>query len=91
MCGDFDKPVDSYLPNELGIYDMSGHVREWVLDWYGSYNDAYQVHPTGPTEKCHQVRSFHLTALLLCGSGWMPVKPILPENCFLNGNSISFD
>lgn len=31
-------------PNELGIYDMSGNIQEWVADWY--HNDYYKSSPS---------------------------------------------
>ena len=34
--------------NELGIYDMSGNVYEWVNDWYARYTADPQVNPQGP-------------------------------------------
>ncbi|MDR0687484.1 MAG: formylglycine-generating enzyme family protein, partial [Prevotellaceae bacterium] len=40
-------PVGSKLPNELGIYDMSGNVDEWCSDWYGSYPASAQQDPMG--------------------------------------------
>jgi formylglycine-generating enzyme required for sulfatase activity len=48
------KRVGSYPPTSFGLYDMSGNVWQWTLDWYRP--DTYQLdqargvvsNPTGP-------------------------------------------
>ena len=43
-------PVDSLVPNPLGIYNLAGNATDWVNDWYDK--DYYRVspllNPTGP-------------------------------------------
>ena len=52
--GNQTHPVATKVPNELGIYDMSGNVWEWCSDCFGDYTSYSQTNPTGPQSGlCH--------------------------------------
>lgn len=45
--GEWKHPVGRKLPNELGLYDMTGNVSEWCQDIYGPYTLSTQPDPCG--------------------------------------------
>ena len=46
--GGVRQDVKTLLPNELGLYDMSGNSMEFVLDYYNPYTDEDVTDPVSP-------------------------------------------
>ncbi|MCE0760993.1 formylglycine-generating enzyme family protein [Marinobacter sp. G11] len=53
------RPVGSYPPNPLGLYDMTGNVAEWTQDWFQEdyYRYAPYDNPRGPEAPSSQGES----------------------------------
>jgi formylglycine-generating enzyme required for sulfatase activity len=66
----YTAPIGKYLPNELGIYDMSGNVYEWCEDtWHSNYQNA----PTNGSAWVEEKSSHRLVR----GGSWFND----PDNC----------
>ncbi|GHS86338.1 hypothetical protein FACS1894201_07110 [Bacteroidia bacterium] len=61
-AGNKTHAVGSKTANELDIYDMSGNVREWCSDRYGSQYPSEAISPTGS--------SFQGSYFVIRGGGW---------------------
>ena len=55
-------PVKQKKPNELGVYDMNGNVKEWCQDWYDSYTREDQENPVCTT--------YSFPERVVRGGGW---------------------
>ncbi len=84
---DSPHPVGTKLPNELGIYDMSGNINEWCNDLYDEfyYYSSPQNNPKGPSSGWGRVfrgGSCHEPDICCHVALRRPLSPDEPYNCF---------
>jgi len=71
-------PVGQKIPNELGLFDMSGNVWEWCADWFGDYSKEISFGIINPENGTYRViRGGSWYSLLrgcriACRGYWLP-------------------
>ena len=53
--GSNSQEVAMKLPNNFGVFDMSGNIYEWCNDWYGDYTSKSVVDPMGNQSGSYRV------------------------------------
>ncbi|MCG8636534.1 MAG: SUMF1/EgtB/PvdO family nonheme iron enzyme [Desulfobacterales bacterium] len=83
-------PVGSYLPNEAGIYDMGGNVREWCRDTYDpdAYKKAASENRTERTGKKKPAGKRNAGKSRVVRGGSF-VDPLSASRCRARGESLS--
>jgi len=86
--------VGTKMPNELGIFDMSGNVWEWCSDFFGSYADTARtgydsitgiyINPTGPRVGIQHVARggawIDFSQSCRISARYSPIPPIMPNH-----------
>ncbi len=71
--------IGTKAANELGLFDMSGNVWEWVWDYYGELSNEPQTNPHGPASGMSTIFlgggwednvALHYTANYFPGNSW---------------------
>ncbi|MGB2809638.1 MAG: SUMF1/EgtB/PvdO family nonheme iron enzyme [Sedimentisphaerales bacterium] len=76
----WSQPVGQLKANELGIFDMSGNLREWTSDWcdLNYYATSPQENPQGPPDPVNAQELDSVLGKVMRGGSWF--EPTLQEH-----------